>query len=99
MMGWLVALAYNALGDFGASLAGDFVGSHVRTVRRMFLERPGCLYETPKALVVQMEPFGGQEALVPVVDAFNAAGHQLPWLGNRRVVVSLAPGARPRAGP
>jgi hypothetical protein len=99
MMGWLVALAYNALGDFGASLAGDFVGSHVRTLRRMFLERPGCLYETPRALVVQMEPFGGQEALVPVVDAFNATGHQVPWLDNRRVVVSLAPGARPRAGP
>ncbi|HKB37979.1 MAG TPA: hypothetical protein VKD72_16145 [Gemmataceae bacterium] len=99
MVGWLVALAYNALGDFAASLAGDFAGSHVRTLRRMFLERPGCLYETPQALVVQMEPFGGQEALVPVVDAFNAAGHQLPWLDNRRVVVSLAPGARPRAGP
>jgi hypothetical protein len=29
---------------------------------------------------VQWEPFAGQEALVPVIDEFNAAGHRLPWL-------------------
>jgi hypothetical protein len=55
------------------------------------------LYETPEALVVQLDRFGGQEALVPVVDAFNAAGHRLPWLGNRPVVISLTAETRPRA--
>src|SRR5262249_23412024 len=99
MMGWLVALAYNALGDFGASLAGDFAGSHVRALRRGFLGRPGGLVEKAQALVGPEGAVGGQGGLGPVVDAFNAAGHQLAWLDNRRVVVSLAPGARPRAGP
>ena len=99
MIGWLIALVYNAVGDFAASLAGDFAGCHVRTLRRMFFQRPGALYETPEALIVHLDLFGGQEALIPVVDKFNAAGHRLPWLGNRQVVVSLTPLVRPRAGP
>ena len=99
MIGWLIALAYNAVDDFATALAGDFAGCHVRTLRRKFFERPGTLYQTPEALIVQLDPFGGQEALVPVVDAFNAARHRLPWLEDRQVVVSLTPPGRPRAGP
>jgi hypothetical protein len=45
MIGWLVALVYNAVGDFAAALAGDFGGSQVRTVRRRFFNRPGSLYD------------------------------------------------------
>jgi len=99
MMGWLVALVYNAVGDFASALAGDYVGSHVRTLRRMFFNRPGSLYETPEALVVRLDQFAGQEALIPVIDEFNAAGHRLPWLEDRRVVVSLTPNDQPRSGP
>jgi hypothetical protein len=36
-----------------------------------------------------------QEALIPVIDEFNAQAHRLPWLHNRRVVVSLTPQPRP----
>jgi hypothetical protein len=99
MIGWLVALVYNAVGDFAASLAGDYVGCHIRTLRRMFCNRPGALYETPEALVVRLDQFAGQEALIPVIDEFNAAEHRLPWLEDRRVVVSLAPNDQPRSGP
>jgi hypothetical protein len=99
MLGWLVALLYNAVGDFASALAGDFVGCHVRTLRRLFFNRPGELYETPEALVVRLDRFAGQEALTPVIDAFNAAGHRLPWLENRQVVVSLTPEGQPRSGP
>jgi hypothetical protein len=99
MIGWLVALVYNAVGDFASALAGDLAGCHVRTLRRMFFHRPGTLYETSEALIVHLDSFGGQEAIVPVVDAFNAARHRLPWLENRQVVISLTPPAQPRAGP
>jgi hypothetical protein len=99
MIGWLVALVYNAAADFAAALAGDFAGCHVRTLRRKFFNRPGTLYETAEALIVQLDQFAGQEALVPVIDRFNEAGHRLPWLENRRVVVSLTPRQPPRAGP
>jgi hypothetical protein len=99
LLGWLVALVYNAAADWAGSLAGAWEGCQVRTLRRTFWDRPGTLYQTPEALVVQLDRFGGQEALEPAVDAFNVADHRLPWLENRRVVVSLTPGARPRAGP
>jgi hypothetical protein len=99
MLGWLVALVYNAVGDWSGSLVGDWVGSHVQTLRRMFWQRPGSLYQTSEALIVHVDGFRGQESLERVVDAFNAEGHRLPWLGNRQVVVSLTPTPRSRAGP
>jgi hypothetical protein len=97
MMGWLVALVYNAAADFAEALAGDWKGSHVRTLRRAFFQQPGQLYLTERALIVQMDPFAGQESLVPVIDAFNQGAHRLPWLENRPVVMSLTP--RGRSGP
>jgi hypothetical protein len=99
MLGWLVALVYNACADFAEGLAGDLADSHVRTLRRRYFNRPGQLYGTPEALIVYLDPFDGQQALLPVIDAFNAACHRLPWLDNRRVVLSLTPQVRNRAGP
>jgi hypothetical protein len=99
MLGWLVALVYNAVADLAEALGEDFKGSHVRTVRRMFFSRPGTLYQTPQALIVSFDPFSGQEALIPLIDTFNAARHRLPWLNNLPVVLSLTPQTRPRAGP
>src|SRR5262245_52812883 len=48
LLGWLVALVYNAAADWAASLAGDWAGCHVRTLRRTFWDRPGTLYQTPE---------------------------------------------------
>ncbi len=97
LVGWLVALVYNAAADLAAGLGADWQGSHVRTIRRTFVNRPGVVYGTPHALVVQFDPFAGQEALTPVIDRFNAGGHRIPWLENRRLVFSLTP--RRRDGP
>lgn len=99
MMGWLVALVYNAVADFAVGLAGDFEGKHIRTLRRKFFNRPGELYGTPEALIVQLDPFQGQEALLPAIDSYNAAGHRMPWLDNRRVVLSLSPRGGLARGP
>lgn len=99
MIGWLVALVYNAVADFAAGLAGDYEGDHVRTLRRTFFNRPGKLYCTPTALIVYLDPFAAQNDLIPCIDEFNAAGHRLPWLENRRLVISLTPRGPARAGP
>ncbi|HKB36990.1 MAG TPA: hypothetical protein VKD72_11085 [Gemmataceae bacterium] len=99
MVGWLVALVYNAVADLAVELAGDYNDCHIRTLRRTFFNRPGTLYQTPQALIVSLDPFAGQQALTPVIDEFNAAGHRLPWLGDRQVVISLTPQARSRSGP
>jgi hypothetical protein len=99
MIGWLVALVFNAVAKMAVELAEDYSDSHVRTLRRTFLNRPGTLYQTPEALIVNLDPFSGQEALVPLIDEFNLQGHRLPWLENRRLVVCLTPQSQARSGP
>jgi len=99
MIGWLVALLYNAAADLGEALGETHAGEHVRTLRRKFFNRPGQLYETPEALIVYLDPFAGQDELAPVIDKVNAGHHRLPWLDNRRLVMSLAPAAQARSGP
>jgi hypothetical protein len=99
MIGWLVALLYKAVADLGEALGEAHSGDHLRTLRRKFFNRPGQLYETPKALIVYLDPFAGQDELVPVIDALNAGHHRLPWLDNRRLVMSLTPTAQGRRGP
>ena len=91
MLGWLVALVYNAVADLAAALGEDYAGDHMRTLRRRFLNRPGQLYSTPETLIVYLDPFAGQDALLPVLDEFNAGNHRLPWFDNRRLIMSLAP--------
>jgi hypothetical protein len=96
MIGWLVALVYNAVGNLAVELSGDHTGSHLRTMRRTVFNRPGTLYQTPEALIVSLDSFRGQEALIPVIDEFNEQAHRLPWLANRQVVVCLTPQTRCR---
>jgi hypothetical protein len=99
MIGWLVALVYNAAADLAAALGQDHFGDHVQTLRRQFFNRPGQLYETPEALIVHLDSFKGQDELLPAIDALNAGHHRLPWLANRRLVISLTPYREIRAGP
>jgi hypothetical protein len=99
MIGWLVALVYNAVADMAEALGTDHVGDHVRTLRRQFFNRPGQIYETPEALIVYLDPFAGQDELLPLVDDVNAGNHRLPWLDNRRLVISLTPQGEAHAGP
>jgi hypothetical protein len=91
MIGWLVALVYNAVADIAAGLDGDYEGCHVSTLRRKFFNRAGRLYCTPEALIVYLDPFREQEALLPEIDRVNAARHRLPWLDNRLLVMSVTP--------
>jgi len=99
MMGWLVALVYNTVADLCEGLGEAHAGEQVGTVRRQFFNRPGQLYETPEALIVYLDRFAGQDELVPVLDKLNAGQHRLPWLDNRRLVMSLTPSAQARSGP
>jgi hypothetical protein len=93
MMGWLAALVYNACADFAESVSPAYAGKFISTLRRVFFNRKGDLYCTPKALIVYLEEFPEQQLLVDYVDRFNAAGHRVPWFGNRQLVVSLSTNA------
>lgn len=99
MIGWLVALVYNAVADLAAGLTGDYEGCHVSTLQRKFFNRPGRLYSTPEALIVYLDPFAEQEALLPQIDRVNAERHRLPWLDNRLLVISVTPQEKTGPGP
>lgn len=94
MIGWLVALVYNAIGDLAKELPMDYLGAHVKTLRRTFFNQRGDLYFTPTALIVYIAPFHKQEALIPIIDKINTQKHRIPWLNNRQLVISLAPESR-----
>ena len=98
MMGWLAALLYNALADLALNLPEPWNRAQVGTLRRLLINRPGQLFVTDQALIVYFDPFRGQEMVVPLIDAVNAQQVRLPWLGQRRLVLSLMPAAA-RAGP
>ena len=94
-----MALVYNAAADLAETLGKDHFGDHVQTLRRKFFNRPGQLYETPEALIVHLDPFRGQDELLPVIDKVNAGQHRLPWLDNRRLIISLTPHRKPQPNP
>ena len=89
--GWLVALVYNAVADLAERLDGDYEGCHVSTLRRKFFNRPGRMYCTPEALIVYLDRFAEQDALLPEIDRVNAARQRIPWLGDRLLVMSTTP--------
>lgn len=100
MIGWLAALVYNAIADLADKLPDRYHGAHVSTARRTFFNKRGQLYLTPNTLIVQLSPFAKQDVLTPLIDSLNHQSPRLPWLDNRRLVLSLTPpGNQPRAGP
>lgn len=99
MIGWLMALVYNAVADLADGLDGDYRGCHVSTLRRKFFNRPGRIYCTPEALIVYLDPFAEQDALLPAIDCVNAERHRVPWLDNRLLVLSVTPPGRPGPDP
>jgi hypothetical protein len=99
MIGWLLALVYNAIGDLSVQLPDRFHQAHVQTLRRTFFHRPGQLYCTPSDLIVYLDYFPGQDALIPLIDDLNAQPCRIPWLDNRRLLISLTPRQLPRGIP
>jgi hypothetical protein len=91
MIGWLAALVYNAVADLAVELPQCYQGVHVSTLRRTFFNRPGSIYLTPSALIVQLDRFSEQEELIPLVDSLNKQACHIPWLDGRRLVMSLSP--------
>jgi hypothetical protein len=100
MIGWLVALLYNACADLAAELGPAWEGAFIRTMRRTFFNRPGKLYLTPTSVIVYFDrEFREQADLLPIIDRINAEHHRIPWMDDRLLVLSICPDGIPRAGP
>jgi len=67
--------------DFGAALGQEYAKQHVATLVRRFLRRPGRLYLRPGQLIVQLDPFRGDDALKPYLERLNDRQLPIPWLG------------------
>ena len=88
---WIIALAWDALRELGASLPPAFHLAHPRTLRRWILVRDAELIVTPSHLLVVLESIRRRTWLRPLIQRFNAAQTTLPWLGDRRVAMGFAP--------
>lgn len=100
MIGWLVALLYNACADFAAQLGSGWDGAFIRTLRRTFFNLPGKLYCTPTAVIVYFDrEFREQADVLPMIDHINAQHLRIPWMDDRLLVLSVCPDHRSRAGP
>lgn len=99
--GWIDALAWDALREFGAALPAAFHRAHPRTLRRWALVRDAELLVTPSHLLVVLESVHHRAWLRPLIQKLNDTNVVLPWFGGRRVAMGFAascpqpPNARP----
>jgi hypothetical protein len=100
MIGWLVALLYNACADLAVQVGPAWENVFIRTLQQTFFNRPGKLYLTPTSVIVFFDrEFHWQADLLPIIDRINAEHHRIPWMDNRLLVLSICPDSPPRAGP
>lgn len=88
---WIAALATNALQAFSLLLPSQFHRAHPRTLRRWFLFTPAELFLGHDTLIVLLKP----KRLLPLwnflIQRANQRNTRIPWLDNRRLILSLEP--------
>jgi len=89
---WVAALATNVLETFEDSLPADFRHAHPRTLRRWLFNSPANLYLTKNTLVVLLDsvrPRHLRSVFESLIDATNRRRIRIPWLANRRLILSM----------
>jgi hypothetical protein len=79
---WIKFLTFNLIKDFGLTLGKRFASLQVATLVRRYLLRPGRLYLQAGQLIVQLDPFRGEEHLRAFIQQMNERRLSLPWLSN-----------------
>lgn len=87
---WIKFLAFNLIRDFGADLGKKFVPLQVATLVRRYLLRPGRLFLQAGQLIVQLDPFRGDENLRPFIQRLNERRLPIPWLANLVLQIEVA---------
>jgi hypothetical protein len=88
---WLKFWTFNLIKDFGTSLGQDFAPCQVATLVRHFILRPGRLYLQAGQLIVQLDPFRGQDGLLTFIQQVNQRRLSIPWLANLVLQIEIAP--------
>ncbi|MBI4821603.1 MAG: hypothetical protein HY791_35405 [Deltaproteobacteria bacterium] len=92
---WIAALAANTLIQFAQTLPaalppGKYNRYHPRTLRRWLFVVPAEIWQTSNTLIVHLRPLKLRPLWVTIVDRFNARAVRIPWLENRRILLSLS---------
>jgi hypothetical protein len=87
---WLKFLTFNVIHDFGAALGGVCATWQVATLVRRFILRPGRLYLQAGHLIVQLDPFRGDDLLQPYLQQLNEQHWRIPWLSDVILQVEIA---------
>ena len=94
---WVAALATNTLLTFTELLPERFHRAHPRTLRRWFLNTTAELYLGDGTLIVYLKPKRLRSLWCILVATANRRNIRIPWLNNRRLILSLdKPPARRR---
>lgn len=92
---WTVALATHALADLSNMLPSTFRRAHPRTLRRWFLHTPAALFHGQGTLIVALQPRVMLQTWHVLIDRINRSRFHIPWLDNRRLVLSIDRNAVP----
>lgn len=92
---WTVALATHALADLANTLPRTFHRAHPRTLRRWFLHTPAALFLGQGTLIVALQPRAMLETWHILIDRINRSRFRIPWLDDRRLILSIERKAGP----
>ena len=89
--GWMAAHSFNVVDGLTSGLGPSFHHAHLRTVRRWFFTVPGDLYLGSGTLLLLLYPKRCRSTWRALVALTNRRGIRIPWLENRRLLLSLEP--------
>jgi hypothetical protein len=94
LYGWIAVLAANVMDELTKSLPDCFVHAHPRTLRRWFLNIPAEMYQGDDTFIVLLKPKRLWDVWQSLVERANRRPVRIPWLENRRLILSLQPKKR-----
>jgi len=87
---WIKFLTFNLIKNLGQALGGECATWQVATVVRRFLLRPGRLYLQAGHLIVQLDPFCGDDKLSVYIQHLNEQQWRVPWLSGLVLRIEIA---------
>lgn len=87
---WIKFLTFNLIKDLGRALGRECATWQVATLVRRFLLRPGRLYLQASYLIVQLDPFCGDDKLTSYIPKLNKQQWHIPWLSGLVLHMEIA---------
>jgi hypothetical protein len=96
MAGWIAAVATNVVEELSQRLPERFLHAHLRTVRRWLFDVPGEIYLGEGTVIVLLAPRRQRRAWQELIEWTNRRKIRVPWLEDRRLILSMERPNRPR---